>query len=139
MSAAFFDTNLIVYAADTDCSTPERRDMARSLLLNRGVTVSTQVLMEVYAVLRRKLGYAPQEAADWVRLLRHETVIVPGPEDVISAIDTARRFEISHWDGLILQAAGKAGLSLVYSEDLNHGQAYGPVTVCNPFIEDFLA
>ena len=59
MSAAFFDTNLIVYAADTDCSTPERRDMARSLLLNRDVTVSTQVLMEVYAVLRRKLGYAP--------------------------------------------------------------------------------
>ena len=139
MSAAFFDTNLIVYAADTECEAPERRDMARSLLLNRDVTVSTQVLMEVYSVLRRKLGYAPQEAADWIHTLTDETVIVPGPEDVISAIDISRRFEISHWDGLILQAAGKAGLSLVYSEDLNHGQMYGPVRVCNPFIEDFLA
>lgn len=139
MSAAFFDTNLVVYAADTDCAEPERRDHARSLLMNRTVTVSTQVLMEVYAVLHRKLGYTPEAAMDWVRTLTNETVAVLTAEDVLLGIETARRFEISHWDGLILQAARKAGITLVYTEDLNHGQMYGPVRVCNPFIEDFLA
>jgi predicted nucleic acid-binding protein len=139
VSAAFFDTNLIVYAADTNSSEPERRDHARSLLLNRAVTVSTQVLMEVYAVLTRKLGYSPETAAGWVRTLGNENVAVLTGEDVIFGIEIARRFEISHWDGLILQAAQKAGLNLVYTEDLNHGQMYGPVRVCNPFIEDFLA
>ncbi|MEQ8434034.1 MAG: PIN domain-containing protein [Oceanicaulis sp.] len=139
MSAAFFDTNLIVCAADTDSAEPDRRDLARHLLLNRTVTVSTQVQMELYAVLRRKLGYAPEAARDWVQILNRDTVTVLTGADVIHAIDTARRFEISHWDALILQAAAKSGLDLVYTEDLNHGQMYGPVRVCNPFIEDFLA
>ncbi|MCR9130342.1 MAG: PIN domain-containing protein [Alphaproteobacteria bacterium] len=139
MSAAFFDTNLIVYAADTDSADPDRRDLARHLLLNRTVTVSTQVLMELYAVLRRKLGYAPEAARDWIQILNRDTVAILTAADVIEAIDTARRFEISHWDALILRAAEKSGLDLVYTEDLNHGQMYGPVRVCNPFIEDFLA
>jgi predicted nucleic acid-binding protein len=59
--------------------------------------------------------------------------------DILQAIAIARRHDISHWDGLILVAAEKAGLDIVYTEDLNHGQTYGRVRVCNPFIEDFLA
>lgn len=139
MSAAFFDTNIIAYAADSAAPDTGKRDRARQLMQTRSISISTQVMLELYAVLRRKLFYGAEAAALWVRSLNDETVVTLTPSDVLRAIDSARRFDISHWDGLILVAAEKAGLDLVYSEDLNHGQTYGTVRVCNPFIEDFLA
>ena len=42
-------------------------------------------------------------------------------------------YRISFWDGLVLAAAEAGGAQLVYTEDLNHGQKYGAVTVENPF------
>ena len=137
MNAAFFDTNVVFYAANRDDSS--KWETARALLQARRVVVSTQVLMETYAALLRRLKLAPAQARDWVALLARETVAAVEPDDVRAALDTAERFQISHWDGLILRAAEKSGLDLVYTEDLNHGQMYGPVRVCNPFIEDFLA
>ncbi len=139
MSAAFFDTNIIVYAADSIAPEPAKRDVARQLMQTRSITISTQVMLELYGVLRRKLGYSTEAASDWVRALQDDTVVSVTASDVLGAISAARRYDISHWDALILVATEKAGLDLVYSEDLNHGQTYGNVRVCNPFIEDFLA
>lgn len=139
MSAAFFDTNIIAYAADSASDDRAKRDAARHLMLTRSITISTQVMLELYGVLRKRLAYSAEAAGDWVRALQSDTVVALSPTDVLGAIATARRYDISHWDGLILVAAEKSGLELVYTEDLNHGQTYGKVRVCNPFIEDFLA
>ena len=135
MNAAFFDTNIIVYAAD---SAGEKRDQARQLMRTRSIFISTQIMMELYSVLRRKLAYSADAAMQWVQTLQHDEVVTLSPNDVIQAIQTARRHDISHWDGLIVVATERAGTDLLYTEDLNHGQSYGKVRVCNPFIEDFL-
>jgi predicted nucleic acid-binding protein len=137
VNAAFFDTNMIVYAADLE---GERKSfVARELFKTRMVVVSTQVMMETYGALRRKLGFEVAHAQRWIDSLADETVIGVESSDVAAAIVTANRFQISHWDAMILQSAQKSGVDLIYTEDLNHGQMYGPVRVCNPFIEDFLA
>ncbi len=75
MSAAFFDTNIIVYAADSIAPEPAKRDVARQLMQTRSITISTQVMLELYAVLRRKLGYSTEAASDWVRALQDDTVV----------------------------------------------------------------
>ena len=49
--------------------------------------------------------------------------------------DAGHRYRISFWDALIVAAARKAGASVLYSEDLNHGQTFGSVQVLNPFLE----
>jgi beta-galactosidase GanA len=49
------------------------------------------------------------------------------------AIETSVRYDLSHWDAAIVSAAGILGAGTLYSEDLNHGQQYGSVRVCNPF------
>ncbi len=139
MSAAFFDTNIVAYAADSSAENTAKRDAARQLMLTHSITISTQVMLELYAVLRKKLCYSAEAADAWVRSLKDDTVVALTPSDVLEAIAISRRYEISHWDALILVAADKAGLDIVYTEDLNHGQTYGSVRVCNPFIEDFLA
>lgn len=137
MNAAFFDANIVFYAATASRSA--KREAARALFSSRRIVVSTQVLMETYASLLKKLKIPAASARRWVDMLAQESVVSVEPADVAAALDAAQRFQISHWDALILQSAQKAGLDLVYTEDLNHGQMYGPVRVCNPFIEDFLA
>ncbi|MBP0617278.1 PIN domain-containing protein [Jiella mangrovi] len=139
MNAAFFDTNVIVYAADTHAFDPAKRDKARQLMQTRQIFTSTQVMMELYGVLRKKLAYGADAASGWVRMLYGDDVVTLSAFDVIEALQTAHRYDISHWDALILVAATRSGQELVYTEDLNHGQSYGSVRVCNPFIEDFLA
>lgn len=138
MNAAFFDTNIVFYAAQSDCDEPHKRDYARQLLQTRNITTSTQVMMEIYSALRRNLHYGPDEAQFWVETLKEENVVTLSANDVSEAIRMARRFELSQWDSLILRAAGNAGLDIVYSEDMSHGETYGSVRVCNPFVEDFL-
>lgn len=137
MNAAFFDTNIVLHAADIGAVSKFKT--ARALLRTRRIIVSTQVLMESYAALRRELGLSAAMARRWVEMLSDEIVVAVEAADVSSALEWAERFQISHWDSLILQAAEKAPCDLVYSETLNHGQSYGPVRACNPFIEDFLA
>ena len=139
MNAAFFDTNIIAYAADSASEERDKRDRARDLMQTRSITTSTQVMMELYNVLRTKLAYSADAAMQWVQTLQHDDVVTLSPNDVIEAIQTARRHDISHWDGLIVVATERAGTDLLYTEDLNHGQSYGKVRACNPFIEDFLA
>ena len=53
-------------------------------------------------------------------------------ESVSEALAIERRYNISFWDALIIQAAGSSGASVVYSEDLADGQSYGPLRVVNP-------
>ena len=50
------------------------------------------------------------------------------------AIVLSLQHRISYWDGAILAAAERLGAEIVYTEDLSHGQTYGPVRVVNPFL-----
>ncbi len=54
---------------------------------------------------------------------------------LIRAIELETRYQISFWDGLMLQAAERAGAATVFSEDLLHGQRYAGVRVVNPFVD----
>jgi len=49
------------------------------------------------------------------------------------AVETGLRYGLSYWDGATVAAAEALGAKTLYSEDLNHGQQYGTVRVCNPF------
>jgi predicted nucleic acid-binding protein len=50
------------------------------------------------------------------------------------AAETSERFHLSYWDGAIIAAAQLMGAEVLYTEDLNDGQRYGTVRVCNPFV-----
>jgi predicted nucleic acid-binding protein len=40
---------------------------------------------------------------------------------------------LSFWDALIVRSARAGGCSVVFSEDLKHGQTYEGVLIENPF------
>lgn len=53
---------------------------------------------------------------------------------IFEAISLGRRFQLSFWDSLILQAALDSECRLLLTEDLQHGQQIGGLMVENPFL-----
>lgn len=135
----FVDTNVLVYAYDRAAGA--RHERARRLveeLWNKGNGVlSTQVLQEFYVNVRRK-ARAPisREAARALiaDYLAWDPVVNDGAA-VLDAVDLADRYRLSFWDALVVVAARTGGAAVIYSEDFNDGQAFGPVRIVNPFRE----
>ena len=135
----FVDTNVLVYAYDRAAGSKHVR--ARELveeLWNAGRgTLSTQVLQEFYVNVRRKARppVSPEDARTLVAdYLAWDPVVNDGAA-VLEAVDAGHRHQLSFWDALVVVAAVESGASVIYSEDLNHGQRYGSVQVLNPFFE----
>lgn len=53
--------------------------------------------------------------------------------DVLEASSLEERHTLSFWDALIVVAARRTGASVLLSEDLQAGRAFGALTVQNPF------
>ena len=60
--------------------------------------------------------------------------VVNTAESIVRALEIERRYQLSFWDAMIVQAAASAGCEVLYSEDLSHGQEYQGVLVINPFV-----
>jgi predicted nucleic acid-binding protein len=132
--STFLDTNVIVYAFDR--ADEQKRAVALEILASdRRLTVSTQVLLESWWVLTRRLPDPLGEdvASAVIDELSELPVVLTDSELVRAAIASARRFEIALWDALIIEAARTGGCRLVLSEDLQSGQDFDGVVVEDPF------
>lgn len=130
----FVDTNILVYAHDTDAG-------ARHVVAKEKVkalwsapippSVSVQVLQELYVNLVRK-GASAKAAGELVSDY-FQWEVIPNSGDLLSEVMAGvERWKISLWDSLIIAAAREAGAGLLWSEDLNEGQDYNGVVVVNP-------
>jgi len=136
MKRAFVDTNVLVYAADESKPTPRKTRIARELLLQRGLVLSVQVLNEftVNARNEKKLNLTPEMELDWIQQWLLFPIQAMSAESFLEARLFHERYQVSHWDGLILAAAKESKCSTLYSEDLQTGQTYDTITVINPFL-----
>ena len=133
----FVDTNILIYAHDT--SAGEKQLRARGLLLELWQSglgcLSVQVLQEFYVNVTQKVArpLTAEAAAQVVADLSVWEVHCPTPPDVLDAIQIQRRHNVSFWDAMIVSSAASMGCSILWSEDLNPGQAYDQVHVQSPF------
>jgi predicted nucleic acid-binding protein len=134
----FLDTNVLVYAATGKHDAPEKRERANELIGRSSFAVSTQVIQEFYWIATRKpaVPLTPAQALAWIEQLQEMPVVLVDLDLIKGAILLSARYRISYWDAAILAAAEEANASIVYSEDLSHGQLYGGVRVLNPFVLD---
>ena len=135
MATAFVDTNVLVYAADESTPSGAKTRAARELLRLPDLYLSVQVLSEftVNARNRNKLNLTPQQEQDWIQRFLLFPVVPLTVDTYLAAQLFHARYQVSHWDSLILAAAQESGCEMVYSEDLGHGQDYGEIKVINPF------
>jgi len=132
----FLDTNVLLYAALGMDDSPEKWMIARQILLEGKFATSGQVLAEFYsnAIRKGRRPLSKPEALNWVRQLAQKPCQAIDSQLVEQAIGFSERYQISYWDGAIIAAAERLGARLLYTEDLNHNQAYGTVTARNPFL-----
>jgi predicted nucleic acid-binding protein len=131
----FLDTNVIVYAAAGSRGENAKRQRALHLIETREFGLSAQVLQEFYVTVVQKIDIplAPAEALEWIEQLEAFPCLPVDSGLVKIAAELSLRYRVSYWDGAILAAAESLGAPVLYSEDLGHGQRYGPVQVLNPF------
>ena len=128
----FVDTNVLAYAYDADSG--EKGERAREILADiDGAVVSTQVVLEFFAVLTRKLGLTCDAAEEATESLMELEVVATDARLVREGLRISRDHDISHWDGMIIAAAAASGCEVLLTEDLNDGQVIEGVRVVNPF------
>ena len=136
----FLDTNVLVYAVDQTYESKFAR--AKELLMqvrDDGLAIlSSQVLGEFFvAVTKAKKGrrlldhvVAQEFVSEFAKL---PTISVDGSL-VLAAMKRMERSRLSYWDALIVEAALRGGATVLYSEDMQHGQTFDGLHVENPFL-----
>jgi predicted nucleic acid-binding protein len=126
----FLDTNVLLYLLSADTAKAERAED----ILRRGAVVSVQVLNEFVAVARRKAKLPLGEIREALAIIRHFCAVhAVDIEMHDGALSVCERFRLSIYDSLIVSAARMAGSTLLWSEDMQHGQQIDGVTIMNPF------
>ncbi|MGF1531804.1 MAG: PIN domain-containing protein [Puniceicoccaceae bacterium] len=134
---SFFDTNILIYAVDGSEAGTGKKAAALRLIEREEFGLSAQVLQEFYVTVTGKLKQplSPERALALIERFEKFPLAAVDASLVVLGIRNSLRFQISYWDGAILAAAERLGARIVYSEDLNHGQFYGRLTVINPFLD----
>lgn len=136
----FVDTNLWVYRLDR--REPEKTRFVaswlRGLIDRHEVVVSTQVMIELRAVLGGKLK--PAFSAEDIRValdaLAAFEVVVTHASLVQEAHELAVAEQLSWFDALIAEAALRSRCEVLYSEDFGHGRVLSNrLRVQNPFLD----
>ncbi len=136
MSADFIDSNILVYVFDkTDL---RKSDIAAELVRrgqeDRTTIISFQVVQETLNALTRKLKVAPDDARLFMKIaLVPLWGVMPSEGLYQSALEVQSVRGFSFYDSLIVAAALEADCARLYTEDLQHGQKIGRLTIHNPF------
>jgi predicted nucleic acid-binding protein len=136
---SFFDTNVLVYLFDRDA--PDKQETTRTLFESEAqsgrLIISTQVLQEWYVTVTRKLA-EPLPAKDAEQTLRHFAtfpVVRIDTGHIIGAVNRCQVLGFSFWDALIIETALSGGSSILYTEDMQHGQVIDGLTIINPYVQ----
>lgn len=133
----FVDTNVLLYASDA--GEPARQARAQAWLdrlwQEESGRTSVQVLSEYYVNLKQRSPKGVADEDTWARVAKY-FVWRPQPVDETlfrHAREVEQRWRISWWDSMVVAAAQMQYCTLLLTEDLQDGMAFGSVTVRSPF------
>ena len=132
----FVDTNILVYAHDRGAGSKHdaaRRKLAVLWRAPGAVSVSVQVLQELYVTLLRK-RIPKRHALATIEDHLQWHVIENTADLLMAGIRLHQRQDLSFWDALVVAAAVEAGAAELWSEDFVAGQTYDGVKVVNPLM-----
>ena len=136
MSADFLDANVFIDLFDD--ADEHKRTVAERIvseaLTNGHAVVSYQVVQEALNVMTRRLGASTDDARRFLEaVLDPLWQIGPSADLYGAALDVRGRYGFSFYDALIVASALAAGCTRLLSEDLQHGQRVGDLTIVDPF------
>jgi len=135
-TTCFIDTNIWLYAfIETDDTT--KSATARKLIQESEPIVSTQVINEVCVNLLRRANFTEEQVSRLVESFYEKYRVIELTKSVLlMASQLRQRYSLSFWDSTIVATALSAGVSVLYSEDMQPGLTIEEqLQVHNPFIQ----
>ncbi|NJM29276.1 MAG: PIN domain-containing protein [Rhizobiales bacterium] len=101
----------------------------------RAGRISAQVLAEFFNVSTQYLkpGLPPERALLEVAAYQGWQPLPTSVELLLKAAGFFQRFKLSWWDSIIVASAVEQGCTHLLTEDMQHGQSIGSLTIINPF------
>ncbi|MCK9422755.1 MAG: PIN domain-containing protein [Bacteroidales bacterium] len=134
----FIDTNLFVYAK-LENSDEVKHAKAKIFLgdLTGNVTISVQVLNELYAVFSKNKISDPIIQETITSILDEVILETITLKTIHIAWAVKQKYQYSYYDSLIIASALDAGCTILFSEDLQHLQTIeGKLKIVNPFLQE---
>lgn len=133
----FVDTNLWVYRLDKREAGKSRwiGQWLRKLARDHEIVVSTQVMIELTAVLTRKFkpALSAHDVHAALEAIAQFEVTATDANLVLDAHALSAAEQLGWFDALIVEAALRTRCGVLYSEDFSHRRRFGDLQVCNPF------
>ena len=98
------------------------------------VFIDTNILLYAYDLMKIAKPLSPAEARATISRYLVWHIEVNTPNSILRASEIQERYRLSFWDALIVASAAKVGATILYTEDLNHGQIIERVRIINPFL-----
>jgi predicted nucleic acid-binding protein len=135
-ATCFIDSNIWLYAFIED-DVPSKSETARALIQETEPVISTQVINEICVNLLRRANFTEEQIGNLIESFYEKyQIIESGKSDLLTASQLRRRFSLSFWDSMIVASAFKSGVSILYSEDMQHGLSIeGQLEIRNPFVQ----
>jgi predicted nucleic acid-binding protein len=134
------DTNVFVYALDE--AYPDKQSKARALV-DRLVQRPTETILpwqvagEVLSCLRKWESAGRITAADVDAHFRDVLSMFSLRSPTAKVFDISfalrSRFSLSHWDSMLLAACKEAGVTTLFSEDMDPNTDYDGLSIVSPF------
>ena len=138
MSRQFLDTNILLYAYDSQAG--DRHDLASQLVVRlaraRQAAISVQVMQEFYVKAVTKIAHplTAEQAITRLQAFSRWSVYSPLAGDVVQSVQLAKGHQLSFWDAMIVLSALRLDCDILWTEDLNHGQVIESTKILNPFV-----
>ncbi|CAN5397917.1 PIN domain-containing protein [soil metagenome] len=135
------DTNILIYSID---STESHRHKKALELMQRLLTEDCSLLLQAlceffHATTRKKIvpiEVAKDQIEDWQQLF---PTLYAKPTTVNRALKAVTQHQLQFWDAMLWAAAKESGITLILTEDFQHGRTLEGVKFMNPFItNDYL-
>jgi len=135
----FIDTNIFIYSFHEE--DPHKREISRRLISdalgNSAGVISYQVVQEFLAAATRKF----KKSLTFKDSQRYLAVVLEplcevysSPELFHQALEIMDKWRYSFYDSLIIASAIQADCSILYTEDMQHGQEIMNLGIKNPFL-----
>jgi len=129
----FIDSNIFLYAFD--CRDQDKQQISKKITLSKNCLISVQVVNEVSNNLIKKFKFDNTKVKGFVDSCYHRYEIINFSKEIfLLACDIRNDYNISYYDSLIVATALNTKCTILYSEDMQHKQSIGNLTILNPFV-----
>ena len=128
----FIDTNVLIYALGDDIP---KKDIEIGLISVQAM-ISTQIISEMANVMFRKLKLDYPDIRTVInKLMEKMELRIITAHTIQLALSIAERYGYSWFDSQVIASALENDCSMLYSEDLQHGQMIEDrLRISNPFL-----